>query len=466
VDPISAACVKYQKQVGNFRKNKEKQILSVISSSQHIPLLLKITRAEEWQPDNKSPFLITDRAFLKDADDMSNAICFYIKEHYDLVKKGFRDAAIDIPTFESKLQETDDPIENIIAHCLAFAQTLQEYVEAPYFCWFPTNVHSGSEWIDTCEEIVKSLCEYGFKCIFLFGKDKWNKKIEKEFEDKVETIEFTIDDQVSSDYFGKLFGSPALGHLKGTPSGSAAPDVTPPERVVKMPSDEQIKSAMAQLNLPPMLTESQAEQLRINVFEAAKASANKDKDLTIAKQTVACTICEDAGVKLEHSLMRLTLANYYLQFKKEDEAIKEYKNAENLAAEIKAYVQLAQIRLALAFVYNRRKKTIEEAIHNYEQAAVAATIGESWILYLEALRMAGTCYIKNHDNDGAMLCWQAAIDKGSKINAEEVRLSSFMDTAGVFMKLLEKNGLHDQADSVGQIVAEIGKEPPSEEEMV
>jgi hypothetical protein len=72
----------------------------------------------------------------------------------------------------------------------------------------------------------------------------------------------------------------------------------------------------------------------------------------------------------------------------------------NHIVDVTAYPQVNQIRLAIAFIYMRKKKTCELVIHEYKQATIAAVIGDSLLLYIESLRMAGTCYLQTEKRLG------------------------------------------------------------------
>ncbi len=464
MDPITESLKNFQEQVRAFRNNQEKSILSIITESQHVELLSKIIRGEEWQPDNNSPVLIFNTSCLKDEKEVCDSICQIIKEHYSIIKEGYEKENIEIPEFVNRLPDFDEEDEKDVGEIISvyiytFTTCLKNYLSPPYICWLPTNVRDRSEWEDILEWLFESLKDSGVRFIFSTEKEKYIKRFQKRYEETLSVIEYAVHDEETNDFFGKLFAPPSLGHMQGTPSGSAAPDVEPPPRkTMQIPDDEAARKAMASLNIPPFLTPAQSEQLQSAVFTAARALGKSDEETTIKKQLEACAICEQAGVTLEHAMMRLTLANYYLQFKRNDEAEVEYRKAETLAAEIPAYPQIAQIRMALAFIYMRKRKTREKAAYEYEQAAVAATIGESWLLYLEALRMAGTCHIKLKDTDSALLCWKAAVEKSKDMAKEEVRASSFLDIAGNFIKVLKKNRLFEQAKSVENIVKEIGEQ--------
>jgi tetratricopeptide (TPR) repeat protein len=457
MDPISASLKVFQQGVREFRESATAKILCIVTPSEHIGTLAKMLRAEEWQPDNKSPFLIFQTAYFNDLDGAAEEMCQHIGEHYALIKKEYEKSNIVIPDLIPAPFDPEVPIDEVIEHIVAFDKCLTGYLDPVFFCWMPTVVKKQKEWQKAITWFAEYLLLNGNRLILTAEKEQDFERCFKDYDDIIDLIYYKYDQEETTDYFGKLFAPPAKGHMTGTPSGSAAPDVEPPPR--KSPqvlNDDNARLAIEALNLPAILTQKQAQELRTNVFAAAMASGQNDEDLAIEKQLAACNVCEEAGVKLEHSLMRLTLANYLLQFKRMDEALGQYRIAESLAIEILAYPQLAQIRMAVAFIYMRKRKTRTEAIHEYEQAAAAATIGDSPMLYLESLRMAGTCYLKEKDGEAAMLCWQAAVAKSKKMSIEEIRGSTFLDIVAKLIDLLEDYEMNEQAESIKLVVQEAG----------
>ena len=457
MDPISTSLIVFQKQARAFIRDTEKRVLCIITGPENNALLSKVLRGEEWQPGNKSPLIIINTPWLDKNNDLPETVDYHLREHYKLLMEGFKKDGVILPQFSPALEESNDPVDTIANGIIAFARNIAKYTDPPLFCWLPSTNRKPATWIELIIGLSEILSEHRIRLIIAIEKEKLTKPIEKQFDDTASFVTYAVSGDATNDYFEKLFAPPAAGHAAGTPSGSAAPDVAPPQRKLQPPSDEQIKESLTQLNLPPVLTTSQAEALRSAIFAAAFAAGKNDQETAIREQRNACAICEEADVKLEHALMRLTLANYYLQFEMEQEAIEQYHLAETIAAEIKAYTQLAQIRMARAFIHMRKKKLLEEAIALYEQAAAAAAIGESWLLYLESLRMLGTCHVKLKDTDAAMLCWKAAVHRGAKMDKGEIAASTFLDISAQFIKLLEKEGLDEQAQSVEEIVADVGR---------
>jgi tetratricopeptide (TPR) repeat protein len=425
MDPVSKSLENFQKQFRKFRLNPKKRILCILSSPAHIGQLSKIMRAEEWQPDNKSPFIILHTESIGNPDREAADMCRLISDHFDLLKKSFEEDGITLPPLQIEPADNKIAIDPVIEYITAFDKSLKGYLEPSYFCWLPTNIKNIGMWKKSVRWFYDFLLHKGNRIVLASNKEKVFDHLFDDVLDQVDTIIYDIDQEASSDYFAKLFAPPSKGHIKGTPSGSAAPDVAPPPRKVMAPVLNPQDNPY-----PDQLTPEQAEQLRTYVITAAVASGKFDEQRTLENQLAACKLCEDAHVHLEHALMRLTLGNYFVQFKRREEALEQYILAETVASKINAFIELAQIRLAKAGIYMAKKKTRIDAIEHYEQAAAAAIIGGSNLLYLEALRMAGTIHLENaKDKESAFLCWKAALKKCEGLSVEELSLTSLPDIA-------------------------------------
>lgn len=455
MDPITTSLFTFKNSFRKRIQHESTQTVAIVTPLQHVGTLAKVLRAEEWAPGNRSPYIIIDTPWLADENDNIETARYGVQKHYEELVAGFTKDGVTLEPFTPSNGPAKEPLDLLAADLAAFTRNTREYCSPPVFCWLPTAIKNSADYVDAIRYLLSAVQECGIHPVFAIEKEKQLKPLIQGLDTALGIVTFSQPEEAMQEYAAKLFAPPAAGHAQGTPSGSAAPDAAPPPRKIAPPSDEQIRESMEKLGLPPVLLPSQAEALRTALFAAAFAAGRNDAAGAVAEQQRACTICEEAGVRLEHALMRLTLANYHLQFRQEEEAMREYSHAEQIAAAVPAYTQLAQIRMAMAFVCMRKKKGIDEAIDYYEQSAAAAAIGQVWLLYLESLRMLGTCHLKKKDPDAAISCWNAAISIGFKMDIHEAAGSTLQDTAGRFIVLLEKEQLYEQAASVEAVVQEI-----------
>jgi hypothetical protein len=448
MDPLSASLEKFQKQFKKFKVNPKKKILCILSESQHFESLAKLMRAEEWQPDNRSPFIILHTPYLDNQDEAAEEMCKQIRAHFEMLQKESLNDGVTLPPLTIEKADHKIPIDPVIEHVVAFDKSLKGRLEPSFFCWFPKNVKNIGKWKKAVRWFYDYLLEQGNKIVLGNGTPKAFDDLFDDVIDQVDTIEYGYDQDASTDYFAKLFAAPSQGHIKGTPSGSAAPDVAPPPRKVTAQKPNPQDNPYSNI-----LSPDQAEKLQTYVITAAAAMAKQDEKTALENQLAACQICEQAQVHLEHALMRLTYGNYLFQFKYTDDVMAEYITAEAAAAKVNAFVEIAQIRLAKAGLFMTKKKNRIDAIEHYEQAAAAAVIGGSTPLYIEALRMAGLIHLENaKDDESAYLCFKAVLKRCEQLPMEEVLMTPLPLIADKVIKLFEKYEMPDQVAYVQQLL--------------
>jgi hypothetical protein len=362
----------------------------------------------------------------------------------------------ELPEFGPEPAPGVDPVQSMADHVLRFAEATGGVLEAPVFCWIPTSFGNAPTWVDAVIRLMRALWDTPVRFILLDDGEGLLRARLENVRDIERTAEFRIDEQEALAHFGQLLAEPSPGRGPGALPGAAAPDVVPPPRPGHTaPTELQIREALEKAGLPPILSTDESERLRRLVMEAAGASGRGEEAVTIEKQRAACTLCRDAGQALEEVLMTMLLAGYLLQFRREQEAETTYRRAEELSGEKGFYPQLAQTRIALGYLFLKSKRK-DEAAAVYEQAAAAAAIGEVNLLFIEALRLAGTCHLQLGREEDALYCWRGAVDRGRIASPEEVRNTKFTDVAASLLDLLRRRGLHQQAASVEALVEEVG----------
>ena len=455
MDPISEAIEGLQSDLVAFREDDGARILRLISDPKDGSLISKTIRAEEWQPENRSPFLVFDTAYNNDLDAFSG-MSRTVREHYALLRGGVAEEGTDLPEFGTEPGSETDPLQSMADHVRRFAVATEDALEPPVFCWLPTSLSTASAWVDSVIGLMRALWDTPVRFILLDdGEGVLHERLET-VRDLERTAEFRIDEQETLSHFGQLLSAPSLGRGPGALPGAAAPDVVPPPRPgPAAPSDAQIQDALKKAGLPPILSIEDGERLRRLVLEAAEASGRGDEKGTLEKQTGACHLCREAGQPLEEVLMTMLLAGYFLQFRREREAEDTYRLAEELCGNEGFYPQLSQTRIALGYLFLKNKR-LGEAAAIYEQAAAAAVIGEVNLLFIEALRLAGTCHLRLGQEEDALYCWRGAVDRARSASPDEVRNTKFTDVAASLLDLLRRHGLHQQASSVEALVKEVG----------
>ncbi len=456
MDPVTEAIQQFSVDFRDFLDDPQARILRVVVEAKNVGTLGKALRGEEWNPENQSPFLVFDTAYTIDRDTFES-MSRTVRQHYDILKESFAEDGQELPEFDLQFSTDEPPLHSFGRHLRRFTECTAGVLKTPLICWLPTDVKERKQWTDYVIKLFQMGADSDFRFVIADQEGEHLAKPLLSVKNAAMTIRFDIDEAGLNDWMMGMLAAPSAGRAPGTLPGAAAPDVVPPPRPgPPPPTDEEIKAAAEAAGLPPMLTPREGEELRGLVMTAAQGAAKNDPEIAITKQRDACKLCERAGVKLEQSLMVLVLANYLLQFKSEKLAEEHYIQAARLAEEAEAPAQEAQATMALGYLQLKNNQ-FETAAALYEKAGGIALTGEANLLYLESMRMAGTCHLKLKREKDAARCWDAAVKQGREATPDEIANSSFLDVAGELIKLLEKHGLKDQAQSVRDIVTEVGE---------
>lgn len=466
MNPISKEINRFRENFRQFRDDPRFRVLHVVTKMNQMGNISKVLRAEEWQLENRCPFLIFNNE-LVDKGSPFEDMCYTLREHYNMLRKGFADQNIQLPELNVQLRGDEEPDFTFALHVHEFLRNIRAHLDGLFVCWLPTMIDDNKRWQKT---VVKLLSFPFDEAIRFVIADEGDNKLEKELkngEQLVFTTTFYIDDRTVLDYFKKLMSSDPKSpppSVPGVMPGAARPDVPPPPRRVgpRQPTEEEIKS-LSKSSGVPILSPKEGEELRKLVFDAAVASGENRLHEAIELQRRACELCRSAGVRFEECLMTMVLASYYQQANEIEHAISTYNNAERIALEIQAHPQVTQVRMALGYLY-MMQKFYGTAAKIYELASEPALVSGDYMMFIESLRMAGTCYIKTKDRDSAERCWRRALELGKEAEPEQIRLSSFMDVAYALIDLLNRNKLRDQARSIELLVMEVGEKVKGSEQ--
>lgn len=461
MDPISKAVESFRAAIRVRLREPAVRIVRVAASPEDGPVVARALRAEEWHDENRAPYLIFDQAHSTDAETLE-AMSGEVRQHYARLREAFADSDTPLPAFTAPAFDAAAPIDTFAAHVQAFTAGTGGALQKPLFVWIPTDVKDAQLWVTCAFGVIRALWPTGMKFVLRDdGEDYVRRSLEPAGGAAV-TVPFAIDQAAVLDFFRKLSAPASAGRVPGTMPGSAAPDVEPPPRPgPKAATGPELRAILEKEGLPPALAADEAERLRHLLIAAADAAARKDEQAAISAQAAAAELCGQAGVRLEQSLMIMLLGAYCLQFGRERDAEIAWRRAEQVAGDAGAYAQLAQIRLSLAHLFFRNQKE-EEAAALYEQAAFAARCADADLLWLEALRLAGTCHVRRGAEEDAYYCWNAAVHRGPKMSGDEIRNSTFMDVATELLELLRRHGMEQQAHSVVAIIQEAGAKAGAE----
>ena len=455
MDPIAAAMQDFEQDFESFLRAEHARVMHIYCAPQDLAALEKLLRKQEWEAANRHPFLIADSAVSHESDTLET-LCRSIKEHYIILRQGLEKEGVKLPLFGLDLPDQAKPAD-LPRFLERYAELIKDTLEAPFLCWLPSTVQNES----LQQQIIELLLTQAETTVsrIILADSPEHQRLEpllSSLQARVYQCAFEINSDEQQNHVGRLLSPPSKGRSPGTMPGVAAPDVIPPPRPNRFAPDPAETEAIAkELKLPARLTPEQGEQLQKLIMVAAQAAASKNERRALAAQHQACKLCAQSKAELEHALMTLLLATYLLQFQHEQSAERHYRKADDLASMLPAYPQMAQARMALAYLLLKQQRT-DEAIASYEQAAAAAVIGGVNLLYFEALRMAGVCHMQAQRKRQAYLCWDAAVRRAETASGDEIRNSGFLQVAEELLKLLRANRYDQRAKQVERLIAQAG----------
>jgi hypothetical protein len=456
MDPISAAVARFQADLRRFRANPKAQLLRVLVGAADLDALQAAIRLAEWAPSNRSPYLTFSAAWPRGEAPFA-AMSASLRLQYDTLRT--QGDLGPLPEF-GDLHDERGPSAVFARETHRFIECTHGRLDAPLLCWTPALVQDAAAYAHVMRGMIDYLTPMGSRILAVDEPEgRWLRDAAEERGDGVVTISFAVDQAAAKEHFRRLMlVAPAKGRARGTPPGSAAPDVEPPPRPgPRPPTEEQVRAAVAEAGLPPILTASEGEELRRLIFGAAAAAGEGREAEALGQQYAAYELCHTAGVRLEQSLMALVLASYLLQFRREEEAERWYGEAASRAEAVEAWPQVAQARLALGYLLLRQKRPLDAAA-SYEAGAAAAAKGGATLLFLETHRMAGRCHLQAQREPEAIRCWTAAVERGCGTPLGELRASSFPEIVDELRAALTRQGMRAERERVEELVAPVAAE--------
>jgi hypothetical protein len=457
IDPLSRTILQFQEAFRVVRDEGKARVVLVQCDPTQMETLAKVLRAEEWQLDNTAPFLIFDTAYSEPAVAFGT-MSATVEQHYRQLGKGLAEDGVVLPEWKIRSTGSETPLAVLLTHLRVFQSNLVPPLDGLWVCWLPRTVSNAKQWVKDIQTFLVSPLPSTVRFLFAEAEGGPLEKLMAVLGEKLSVLTFKVDEKGLMDYFKKLSAAPAPQATKphpGTMPGCARPDVEPPPRSgPKGISEDDLRAAIEAGAVPPMLLPSQGAKLRELILEAASAAGENRAADALRSQQEACALCARAGVNLEHALMTLVLACYHTQFKQLDHAAANYREAATLAEAVAAFPQVAQARTGYASLLLMSNQP-EQAAHEYELAAEAASKGNAFMLQIEALRMAGTCHLQGGKKSDATRCWQSAVTAGQTASAGEIRNSTFAEVGASLVKVLREQRLEEQARSAERLVAEV-----------
>jgi tetratricopeptide (TPR) repeat protein len=201
--------------------------------------------------------------------------------------------------------------------------------------------------------------------------------------------------------------------------------------------------ADAPLDAPDALTRA--------VLGGARALAAGRPDEAAGCYYEARALCHAHGLVEQEAAMLIAFAGACGQAGAVQLAVDSYEQAINLAERADAWSLVGQAWLGLGG--NRlQRQELAHAAAAFRAAAVAAREAGLVAMQIEALALAGVCFLRLARGREALVAWTEAVTIGAGVEVGARAAATLEDTGRELVKILVREELNQQADEVRRIV--------------
>jgi tetratricopeptide (TPR) repeat protein len=488
MDPISRMVQEFKNQWLRFRQSEKVRLFRIDTAPQHHHDLIRLLRSVEMSPDNRSPYIVFSAPFRSRAEYYA-AATNELKAVYALIREGLAKDGVEVGEPSLALTRWDSPEEFLAKHLAAMWSQVAKQFEYIMVILMPSAIEDKADWPKSVEQLYTLLTPLKVRLAVADGPDGLLVPLFTRFSRRGLTGRFAISDRTLQEYLFKVAAGgwaavegggatavppPTANISESVPAAAArlslppAPTVLPPPATKTVPAKPQptltaLPGLPATAAVPPangqpnVLPPDEALRFRTLMAAAASASAEQKPEKALEALHEARDVCRHNGLASHEAIVLMAIGNTHAAMEKAPDAIHYYQSSIAVARQSGAPVVAAQAGLALGSALFRAND-FERAAMAYEKAAQDAKACESDILFIETLRMAGTCHNLRQKPDDAMRCWKLALLTSAKLSPAECQFSNWEQVGQAFGELCRQRGLHAQAKSIAQQVEAIKRQ--------
>jgi hypothetical protein len=414
MDPITRAMQQLGDDAEAFWRQSPHGLLPLLAHEDQREEVVQALRLYEGRSENRRPFVVFRSPF-ETVSAYFSALADQIARDYERVRAGASEEGVELPAFTSGDDGTvpSGALKRAVLAMTKGARLLGGPFAGIVVALVPDQVADVEGW----RESVRAL-----------AGTRWARRVRVAvFSALGGPLAEALEDGVRFDLDpGELIAFLA----EGAPPGSAGPAVdAPPEGSLRSEAAGP-GAALRRLMLgagAKMAEQQPVEAARL--FEQARA------------------LCAAERLVMEEAGALMSLGGAWVVAQMPELAIESYSKAAGLAEQAGEWTMACHAWLGAGGA-NLMRESYAPAAVAYRAAAAAAQQGELPVLRIEALRMAGTCLVRADYESAALLVWTDAVSVGTQIEVEERATSTFKEVAAALTELLERRGLHEQADDV------------------
>jgi tetratricopeptide (TPR) repeat protein len=415
MDPITRAMQQFGDDAEAFWRQSPHGLLPLRAHEDQRADVVQALRFYEGRPDNRRPFVVFCRPFEAPSTYFS-ALAEQIAGDYERVRVGVSEEGVELPAFTTGDDGTV-PSGALKRAALAMnkaARLLGDPFAGIVVALVPDHVADVEGWRESVRVLAGT---------------RWSPRVRVAAFDPLggPLSEILEDGRVLFDVDpGELLGFLA----EGVPAGSAGPaSEASPEGPVR-----------------PEAPSVGAELRRLMLGACAKMAEQRPTDAAKLFEQARALCAAERLVPQEAGAL-MSLGGAWVAAQMPELAIESYSKAAGLAEQAGEWTMACHAWLGTGGA-NLMRESYAAAAVAYRAATEAAKQGELPVLRIEALRMAGTCLVRAGCEGAAVLAWKEAVSVGTQIEVEERAASTFEEVAAKLAELLDRRGLHDQAEDV------------------
>jgi tetratricopeptide (TPR) repeat protein len=444
MDPISRMVRDFTNRWKRFRQDERVILFRIDTAPRMHSDLLRLLRGLEMSPDNHSPYLIVCAAFA-DRAQFFQAATVQLETDYALLKEGLAKDGVTIAALSPARADARTPEEAYGRRVLAAWEHLSKAPLAGLVVILvPATLGERSGWSSSVERLVRLFSGSKVRLAAADTPEGLLTSLAEKLGRTCFSGAFLVADTTVQEYLMEIAAGGAAAAAGSAPGRGAAAAVQAPLGPPAPPPP----------GTPKVLPTEAAAQLRKLMASAAVATAQNNPAAAIAALREARQLCKAVDQQVEEAVVLLAIGNNYLASQQPEQAIRHYEESASVAGEAAAPVVAAQAHMAIGSSLFRGGE-YDRAAPAYELAAADSEAGESDLLRIEALRMAGTCHALRERPSDAARCWKLALGTCALTTPAELQASTFDQVATAFIELCKQRGLTEQAKSVAQEVAAI-----------
>ena len=387
----------------------DSSVLRVAYSHSDAKELVKTLRIQEWQPDNRRPFVIVSAPF-RDEASFLGAFFAQLERDYGALRKGLGEEGVELPELSAPKQR---PLaEELRARLTFIAKEVGSALGGLVLAIMPERIEDDAAYAKVARGLLSTNAPANTH--LLLGDAEALRDVVPGL------VTFAVDEPALRAYLKSLGQQPSAGPSASTSSLN--------------PTEKAALEARIGRKLPSRNT---ATDLRGYLLDAAAALEKQDWKLAVKKFRAARMLCRVSGLVEEEACASIALGSAEFALGDRRAAIAAYRRGGELATQRGNVTLAAQAELGVAAVHFAAGEW-EKARVAYR--AVAGMTKDLPPLHVDAIRMEGEAFIAEGLWTHAETSFSEVLDIAESLPTDQREMTSFRFAGSSLVALYDRAG--------------------------